>query len=267
MLHFVEEGKKHHPSEAILLLHGWPTSSYLYRHMMRPLGEHMRVIAPDLLGFGKSEKDPKASFSFRYHANALEDLIQQLGIEKVHLVVHDLGGPIGLWWGLQQPHMVKSITLLNTLVYPKFSWAVKLFVLMSMFPIVKSWLSSSGGIRFAMRLGLFNKDLLTDEVLRQYQEPFKDGAARTCLLRSAHRLHINGFHDVVEKLGSFDKPFQIIYGMEDRILPNVGDTMQSLKTLVPHASVHALPECGHFLQEEKPEEITQLMVRFYTQNK
>ena len=72
-IHYLEAGEQHTSDEVILLVHGWPTSSFLYRHMMVPLSQHHRVIALDLPGFGESDKDPKASFSFRLWRSGKED--------------------------------------------------------------------------------------------------------------------------------------------------------------------------------------------------
>jgi len=268
-LHYLEAGADNQQGdEAILLVHGWPTSSYLYRHMMVPLSVHHRVIAIDLPGFGGSDKDPNASFSFRYHADILQAFIDQLGIKKVHLVVHDLGGPIALWWAQQNQQMIASYVLLDTIVFPDFSWAVKLFVLMTMMPGVRTWFSSPSGIAFAIRLGIRNRKRLTREVLAGYQAPYTgtadDMGARKALLRSAHRLHVAGFKNIAAGLGGIQQPTCLIYAEKDRILPEVAKTMKRVATAIPHATTHCIADCGHFLQEEKPEEVVEILSRFYS---
>jgi len=97
-IHYLQAGNHADNKEVILLIHGWPTSSFLYRHMMMPLTQFHNVIAIDLPGFGQSDKDPNARYSFKYHSDIIDSLLCKLNIERVHLVVHDLGGPIGLWW-------------------------------------------------------------------------------------------------------------------------------------------------------------------------
>ncbi|AZT83629.1 alpha/beta fold hydrolase [Marinobacter sp. NP-4(2019)] len=266
-VHYLETGEAHPRDEVILLLHGWPTSSYLYRHMMVPLAEHHRVIALDLPGFGGSDKNPGDSFSFRYHADILQAFVEQLGITKVHLVVHDLGGPIGLWWAQRHPAQLASYVLLDTIVYPDFSWAVKLFVGMTLMPGVRTWFSSRYGIAFSMKLGLKHKRRLTREALAGYQAPYTgtgyDKAARKALLRSAHRLHVDGFKAIAESLKDIHQPVCLIYADNDVILPEVAQTMHRVAADVPQAAVHRIPDCGHFLQEEKPEAVTAIMANFY----
>lgn len=268
-LHYLEAHAAHQPDdEVILLVHGWPTSAYLYRHMMVPLSAHHRVIAIDLPGFGGSDKDPEASFSFRYHANILQAFIDQLGIKKVHLVVHDLGGPIALWWAKQNQDLIASYVLLDTIVYPDFSWAVKLFVLMTMTAGVRTWFSSPSGIAFAMKLGIRDRNRLTREVLAGYQVPYTGTAdnmgARKALLRSAHKLHVNGFKDIAASLADIRQPTCLVYAEKDRILPEVSQTMKRVAATIPQATTHCIPDCGHFLQEEKPDAVVEILSRFYS---
>lgn len=268
-IHYLECVGPKASEEAILLIHGWPTSSFLYRKMMPALSAHHRVIALDLPGFGRSTKDRSHSFSFRYHGRILTSLVEQLGIRRVHIVVHDLGGPIGLWWALQEQERIVSYVMLNTVVFPPFSRAVKLFVMMSILPFVRNWLSSPAGIRFAMRLGIVDRSVLTPEVMQGYQSPFSgtadDKSARKSLLKSAHSLHMNGFKDVAKKLGEITQPTCLIFGEQDRILPKVQETMKRFQELIPHASKQTIPDCGHFLQEEQPEAVAAYMSDFYQQ--
>ena len=115
-IHYLEAGK----GEAILLLHGWPTSSYLWRNIIPILAKENHVVALDLPGFGKSEKVISDSFSFRYYNRFISGLVENLNLDKVSLCLHDLGGPIGLNWTVNNIDKVKNLILLNTLVYPEF---------------------------------------------------------------------------------------------------------------------------------------------------
>lgn len=260
---YLEAGAEHPAEEVILLIHGWPTSSYLYRNTMPKLAEQHRVIAIDLPGFGWSDKDPKASFSFRYHEEIIQALVDQLGIQKVHVAVHDLGGPIGLWWAMQHADRVASYVILDTIVYSNFSWAVKLFVSMTLMPGVRNWFSGTGGLAFAMKLGIYNKSRLSKEALTQYQYPFQDKDSREALLRSASRLHIKGFVKLGKYMKEIKQPVCLIYAENDKILPEIAITMERLNNDISQATLHRVPECGHFLQEEKPKEVAAIMSDFY----
>jgi len=266
-IHFLHAGTHANNNEVILLIHGWPTSSFLYRHMMMPLTQFCNVIAIDLPGFGLSDKDPNARYSFKYHASIIDSLMCNLNIERVHLVVHDLGGPIGLWWAKQHSEKIASYVLLDTIINEDFSWAVKLFVAMTLMPGIKNWFSRNSGIKFSMKLGLKNKHRLNKAVLEAYQAPFKSKGDRQSLLRTANKLHLNGFKDVAEHMESINKPLCMIYAENDVILPEVKDAFTRLKKKHSSAELHAIPACGHFLQEDCPEEVLKPLLAFYSSQK
>ena len=112
-MHYVDEG--YHESETILFLHGEPTWSYLYRHIICILSEDFRVVAPDLIGFGKSEKfsDPNA-YSYEGHLNFLQQFIEQLDLSEITLVVQDWGGLLGLPLAVKNTSKIKRLVIMNT---------------------------------------------------------------------------------------------------------------------------------------------------------
>ena len=257
-VHYLEAGS----GPPVLLLHGFPTSSHLYREVIPQLAATHRAIAPDLPGFGRSDRPPGASYSFRYYERILEGFAKQLGIEQTALVVHDLGGPIGLYWAAQHPERITPLGLLNTLVYPEMSWAVKLFVLATYLPGLRGFLASPQGIAWALRFGVTKKERLTEEVLAPYQDPFREAPARRALLAAGHGLHPAGFKVIAGWIPQIRVPVHCIYGEQDRILPDVADTMKRVQRDVPHATITPLPDCGHFLQEDAGEEVGRLLSGF-----
>lgn len=257
-LHYLEAGEK----EVVLMLHGFPTSAYLWRNIMPEIAKTHRVIALDLPGYGKSEKPLSPSYSFNFYTKLLTEFLAQLNIQSVNLVVHDLGGPVGLHWAIRNQSAVKRLVFMNTLVYPNFSWAVIAFTLALKMPFLKDWVTSANGIVWAMRFGVQNKTRIAGELVANYQDPFKEKSARQALLKSASNMSINGFKEIVAKLPSFTIPVQVIYGENDRILPKVADTMQRIKKDLPQTEITALANCGHFLQEDEPEKISVLLSTF-----
>lgn len=245
---------------ALLLLHGWPTSSHLWRAVIPHLAPHRRVIAIDLPGFGRSDKPPAASYSFRFFGRVLDGVLERLGVREVGLCVHDLGGPIGLHWGSQHPDRVRELAILNTVVFPEMSWAVKAFVMAAMVPGIRHLLTSPSGVRWAMRLGTTRKLARAD--LDAYAAPFVTSSARVALARAGRGLHPAGFRDIVTWLERFDRPVRLIYGAKDRILPDIAKTMRRLSERFPSAELTALPSAGHFLQEDAPEEVGRLLADF-----
>lgn len=257
-LHYLEAGAK----EVVLMLHGFPTSAYLWRNIMPKIAETHRAIALDLPGYGKSDKPLAPSYSFNFYNKLLTEFLAQINADKVHLVMHDLGGPVGLLWAIKNQARVKSLVFLNTLVYSNFSWAVIAFTLSLRIPLVKSWISSPKGVAWAMRFGVQNKDRIVGELLTNYQTPFIEKSNRKALLKSASNMSIKGFKEMEEKLSTFTVPVRAIYGVNDRILPKVADTMKRIKEDLPQTVITALPNCGHFLQEDEPEKISLLLSDF-----
>ena len=247
----------------VLLLHGWPTSSYLWRDVMRPIAERNHVVAVDLPGFGASDKPLGVRYGFELFDRTLDGFLAALEIEEIGLAVHDLGGPVGLHWAVQHPERVTRLALLNTLVYPEFSEAVLQFIEACSKPELREQLTSPAGLEAAMGLGLADEARLTDEVITAVREPFRTPEARRALADAGIGLEPEGFVDIARLLPSLQMPVRVIYGERDRILPDVAETMARVKSDLPQAEVTPLPDCGHFLQEEAPEEIGRLLARFF----
>lgn len=260
-LHYLVAGE----GPPLLLLHGWPTSSFLWRHTLAPLARAHRVFALDLPGFGRSDKPRSASYSFRFYERALEGFLDALELADVGLAVHDLGGPVGLYWALRHQQRVRKLALLNTLVYPQPSWAVVAFVAASYLPGLRSLLVSPRGLRWAMELGVADRSRLTEEAILGVQAPFRDASARAALLKTAHSLHPAGMKEIAERLPTYRGPVRIIYGAKDRILPDVAKTMAHVQRDLPQAQLTRLADCGHFLQEERGEEIGELLAEFFAE--
>ncbi|MDW3195353.1 MAG: alpha/beta fold hydrolase [Cytophagales bacterium] len=241
---------------ALLLLHGWPTSSYLYREIIEQVSENHQVIAMDLPGFGKSDKKLEDSYSFRYHTRILNGFLENLKLDKVTLGVHDMGGPIGLYWMTHHMEKVERLILFNTLIYPKFSFMVKLFAFATIAPGIKTALISPWGIKRSMHFGVFQKEKLNDEIIRNYQEPFLGKKERLLLIKTVQRLSMQAYGEIAKTLPNFKGPVLILYGEKDKILPDVAKTMTRAKKDLPQAIVKSYPNAGHFLQEDVSEELS-----------
>jgi pimeloyl-ACP methyl ester carboxylesterase len=247
----------------VLLLHGWPTSSFLWRNVMVPIGKANRVVAPDLPGFGASDKPLDVQYDFDLFESTLDEFLAALDIDEVGLAVHDLGGPVGVHWAVHRPERVTKLALLNTLLYPDFSDAVMEFVKACSTPELREQLTSPSGLEEAMGLGLADESNLTPEIVAAVQEPFGDDDSRRALAAAGIGLPIEGFADIERLLPSLEMPVRIIYGERDRILPDVAQTMARVKQDLPQAEVTSLPDCGHFLQEEAPDRIGAELARFF----
>ena len=165
--------------------------------------------------------------------------------------MHDLGGPIGLYWASQHPERLSKLALLNTLVYAQPSWAVIAFVAACKL-LLRSLLVSPGGLKLAMRIGVADPAVLTDEVMRGVLAPFESATRGARCSRPGTGFTREGFGEIERWLPTMRVPVRIVYGERDRILPDVAKTMRRVARDVPHAETTALGDCGHFLQEDRP---------------
>jgi pimeloyl-ACP methyl ester carboxylesterase len=247
----------------VLLLHGWPTSSFLWREVMPPIARANRAIALDLPGFGGSDKPLEGRYAFEFFDWAIDGFLDALGHDAVAVAGHDIGGPIAMHWALGRPERVTRVALLNTLVYPEFSPSVMEFVATLATPSSRDELTAPSGLAEVMRLGLADESHLTDEVLAGVVEPFGDDDARLALAKAGIELQPDGFGRIARALPGWSAPLWVVYGEQDRILPDIAATVARLRRDVPHAEVTALPGAGHFLQEEAGAEVGELLAPFF----
>ena len=256
---YVDEGE----GPPLLLLHGWPTSSLLYRDITPVLAKDHRVVVPDLPGFGASSKPVDRQYSFELYAGVLDALVDRLELDDLGLVVHDLGGPIGVHWGLHRPERVSRLAILNTLLYPEFDPSVAEFVMRLLDENRRDELVSDEGLREILRFGVSDPETLSEEALDGIAAPFETAEDRRALAAAGVGLHPDGFADIARLLPTLSVPVLGLYGTGDRILPDVADTFARVGRDLPHAEIEPLPNAGHFLQEEIPDVIAARLARFF----
>jgi haloalkane dehalogenase len=247
----------------VLLLHGWPTSSYLWRDVMPAIAEHNCVIALDLPGFGGSDKPVDVRYDFDLFDRVLTEFLDKLEMDPLGIAVHDIGGPIGLHWMLRNPGRVSRLALLNTLLYPDFPSDLIEFVRTLQDPARRDTLTGPEGLADIMRLGLADESKLTDELLAAVRAPFQDPNARLALALAGIGLHPRGFAEIADGLPTLELPVRVVYGERDRVLTDIATTVERVSKDIPHAEVTPLPHCGHFLQEDDPARVGDLLAEFF----
>jgi pimeloyl-ACP methyl ester carboxylesterase len=248
----------------VLLLHGWPTSSLLWRNVAPRIAQTRRVIAIDLPGFGGSDKPVDVKYDFAFFESVLNDALQQLGIKRVALVVHDLGGPVGLYWAVRNPERVEKLVILNTLVYPEIHWAPLLFLIGLNIPLYRRVFSTNAFISLTLFLGMQRKDRLTRELRAAYHAPFQAPGARRAMVKTWGDMGRDGFKTISAGLSTLTAPVRVIYGAKDPVLHDVAGTARRLQKDFPRAKITALDHCGHFLQEDDPETLSRLLEDFFS---
>jgi pimeloyl-ACP methyl ester carboxylesterase len=264
-LHFVEEGD----GQPVLMLHGNPTWSYLYRRFIPPVAEAgFRAIAVDHMGFGRSDRPPgHQRYTLRSHVDNLTAFVRGLNLRDITLVVQDWGGPIGLGMAAQEPDRIARLVIMNTwvAVLPE---GVRL-------PFHQPFLQSGLGELLALGANLFVEGMFagmrpesaTPLLAEAYRAPFTDYYSRVPILAFARDIPIGDDHpssplmrEIGQKVASLERPTLIAWGMRDPVLPPA--ILEAWRALYPHAEVLELPEARHYLQEDEPEAISSRIVEF-----
>jgi pimeloyl-ACP methyl ester carboxylesterase len=110
--------------EAVVFVHGNPGSGEDWRDLLKRTGEFARAVAPDMPGWGRADKPHDLPYTVEGHADFLDALLEQLGIDRVHLVLHDFGGPWGIEWAARDPARVGSVVLVNTGAFIRHRWHI-----------------------------------------------------------------------------------------------------------------------------------------------
>ena len=262
-MHYVDEG----PSDAgvVLLLHGEPSWSYLYRHMIPPLAAAgLRVIAPDLIGFGKSDKPRnKKDYSFAGHVDWMRQFIEALNLTDVTMFCQDWGSLIGLRVAAENEHRFARIALGNGGLPTGDQTMPKAFRLWQLFAKYSPWFP----IGQIIQKGTVTE--LTDDVVAAYDAPFpsakyKAGArAFPTLVPTRPDDPASDANRAAWKVfSSWQKPFLTTFSNRDPITRG-GDVPWQENVPGARDQAHVtIKNAGHFLQEDKGPEIAELLIQF-----
>jgi haloalkane dehalogenase len=254
-MHYADEGR----GETLLFVHGTPTWSFEYRHLIRALSPQYRCVAPDHLGFGLSDRPTGFAYTPEAHAAALAEFVDRVGLDRFTLIVHDFGGPIGLPLALDRPDRVTRFALMNTWMWP-----------FDDFPDMQKKAKIAGGsfgrwmykhLNFSLRVltpGAYgDKKKLTPEIHRQYLEVFRDKNSRVLVLHALAKA-LTGSRDYYASLWArsdrlVGKPALVIWGMKDTAFKD--DQLRRWVSRLPDARVVRIERAGHWPHEEEPQAV------------
>jgi haloalkane dehalogenase len=259
-LHFVDEGE----GDPILLLHGEPTWAYLYRKMIPALAGSGRVVAPDYIGFGRSDKVTDIGwYSYNRHVDSIEQLVEELDLGGITLVVQDWGGPIGLRCAVENPDRFARLVILNTGIFrPGPNWPSEGFLQW------RNFAERNPDLPIGFVLQGATTTELSDATVAGYEAPFptqqsKAGAAAFPLIVpiSEEDPGAKEMADVSEALARWERPTLIAFSDSDPVFPlRAGERMAER---IPGAGPFVPIEgAAHFLQEDKGEQIAAVILSF-----
>lgn len=265
-MHYLDEGENNQP--VVLLLHGEPSWSYLYRKMIPILsGNGFRVIAPDLIGFGKSDKFiDRQAYSYQNHLRWVTNFIKVLDLKNITLFCQDWGGLLGLRVVTDLKDRFSMVIASNTTLPTGDRPMPDSFLQWREF----SQHSKKFNIGQVINMGTLID--LSDEVIDAYNAPFpsedfKAGARIFPTLVPASFEEPEAANNRIswKELMKWEKPFLTIFGDGDPIMKGAEKVFQKL---VPGArgQNHTILNAGHFIQEEKGEELAELITEFYKSN-
>ncbi|MCH7713856.1 MAG: alpha/beta fold hydrolase [Chloroflexi bacterium] len=266
-LHYLDEGN----GPAILMIHGQPTWSYLYRKMIPPLvAAGYRCIVPDLMGFGLSDKPTDESeYTLKRHVELITGLVEWLEVRRVTMVGQDWGGPIGLRYAIENQENVHSLVILNTLVRPM---AVPWFFKMLFQRPYSGFLIRRLDLfrKMAFRKGLMFKTPLDPQAKAEYKMPHPNGASRAGVAAFPKMIPTSERHpnhqyllEIEQVLKQWHIPTLVMFS--DRDVAFKADEGQRIAEMVPNGRFKLVPGAGHYLQEDAGEDIAAEMISFLNQ--
>jgi haloalkane dehalogenase len=258
-MHYVDEGR----GDPVLLLHGEPTWAFLYRKLIPALAGVGRTLAPDYFGFGRSDKPTRIEdYSYDFHYASIARFATELDLRDATMVVQDWGGPIGLRLAVEHPERVARLVILNTGIgagrAPSEEWLrFRDFVRRVGSELVPGQL---------IRISCVSE--LADDVVEAYNAPFPTPESKAGILAFPEHVPTELDHpnapkllEVRAALEHWEKPALVLFSDSDPIFSTVA--AEHMASRIPGAGpAEIVHGAGHFLQEEKGEEIAERIVRF-----
>jgi haloalkane dehalogenase len=265
-LHYLDEGQ----GPVLLLVHGNPTWSFYWREVIRGLRDRYRIVVPDHVGCGLSDKPPASQYSYRLaqRIGDLRRLVELLDLTQITLVAHDWGGPIGMGVAVADPRRFSRFVLMNTAAFRarRCPWRIRLCHIPGLGPVAVQGLNlfAKGAVRMAAE----RRERMTGAVRAGLLAPYNSWSNRVAVLRFARDIPLKPTHpsyqtlvDVENGLRQFSQhPVALIWGMRDWCFSQ--EFLDRFLDFFPNAEIHRLHDAGHYLIEDAHERIVPLLEDF-----
>lgn len=262
---FVDEGPRR--DEAVLMLHGNPTWSYYYRHLIRALSPLIRCVAPDHIGMGLSEKPENYEYTLERRIADIAALVASLGLKRVHLVVHDWGGAIGFGFAAKHPELIGRLVVLNTGAFSsnRIPWRIACCKLPVIGPLL---VRGFNGFAWPATWMAMNRRALTKDEKRGLLLPYDSWANRVAVSAFVRDIPMDASHiswpalaSVEKGLAQFsDHPALVLWGGQDFCFND--SFLKRWREILPRAEVFCFSDAGHYILEDARDEVIARTVSF-----
>ncbi|AMN50281.1 alpha/beta hydrolase [Psychrobacter sp. P2G3] len=253
---FLEQGS----GSPLILLHGIPTNSLMWRDIIPQLAKTHRVIAPDLLNYGRSAKPKSADVSINAQSNMIVKLMDVLGARQADIIGHDIGGGIAQLIAVNYPEKVRKLVLIDSICFD--SWPIPEFEPLQE-PGAESEMSLEDFLsmmRGFMPKGVYDKSVMTDELIELYLEPWSTEEGKRAFFRNLRRLNKEYTQAIADELSNLPHETLIIWGDKDPF--QKPEYAPKLVEAIPNANLVWIKDVAHWLIDEKPDEIGEHINQF-----
>lgn len=262
--HYLDEGA----GQPILLVHGNPTWSFHWRELITALAPRFRLVAPDHVGCGLSDKPQDYPYRLAQHIENLAALVERLDLHGVTLVAHDWGGPVGLGAALRCRERFARLVLLNTAAFRsiRIPWRIRICRMPLFGPFAVRGLN--GFARAALTMAVCKHERMTAAVRAGYLAPYDSRAHRIAIQRFVDDIPISPRHPSYPTLIEIERglpslaqfPVALIWGMRDWCF--TPHFLDRFRDFFPAAEVHRIADAGHWVMEDAHERVIPIVERF-----
>ncbi len=267
-MHYVDEGPRDAP--VVLCLHGNPTWSFYWRALVRGLSDRWRVIAPDHIGCGLSDKPQDWEYTLAAHVENLESLVESLGLARVTLALHDWGGAIGMGLARRKPERIERLIVTNTAAFTstRLPWRLRACRVPVLGEFLVRRMNAFAGL--APRLASARRGGLSAEARLGLGAPYRTSAERVAIARFVQDIPMSPRDRSWSELaaiesalsGFTDRPTCLIWGLRDWCFSPA--FLAEWQRRFPNARTHALPDAGHLVLEDATERVVAHAREFLT---